>query len=249
MSLLLLAWCSASVSNDELIEENLDIALWEIDQDLIEEEYPEKLNEAIDQIIIDVEDEAYSKNLETDHENEEPIIDVSDENTEQSVDKLIANIKSEFSKINSNSDQLEVRDYSFFEGSIEWSGEGWSLFSYYMDDKLKKIVITYLWEMGKTVNEYYYNEDKLFFAFHQERQYNSPIYVDEDYVAEDPTFEVFDMDKSTIIENRHYFHDWVMIQWIDKDWQINREITEEYWDVELEIIKNNEIYLYETENS
>ena len=69
------------------------------------------------------------------------------------------------------------------------------------------------------IEEYYFDEAGLIFVFEQEYRYNRPIYWDAERAKENGDEEVFDINKSVIIENRYYFNGDEMVRWLDRDYE------------------------------
>lgn len=72
-------------------------------------------------------------------------------------------------------------------------------------------------ETGKRMTEYYFDNEKLIFAFDQVFLYNRPIYWDEKTAKEYDDKEVFDAKKTTVEENRYYFNNEDLFQWLDNE--------------------------------
>jgi hypothetical protein len=84
--------------------------------------------------------------------------------------------------------------------------EGGHVTAYFNSENLKLIEIIEFGETGKNITQYYFKNRKLFFAFNQRYYYNIPIYNKE-----------FDPNKTTIIEDRYYFHKEKLFIWLDND--------------------------------
>ena len=113
-------------------------------------------------------------------------------------EEIVSDIRVMFKEINQNSVSYETK-------SMEITGEsteGGELKSYYQNEQLKKVVASYFGEMGKTIEEYYFSEDNVFFVFTQQYTYDKPMYVEGSKV-----------DK--IDENRYYFHNSKLVRWLD----------------------------------
>ncbi|MBU0647164.1 hypothetical protein KKC67_01200 [Patescibacteria group bacterium] len=156
------------------------------------------------------------------------IIKVDDKITQkiniENKQEIVFAIKNDFLEINN-----KINTYKIVEKDIpEESTEGGTAVYYFENENLKKIVATYLGESGKTVNEYYYKNEKLIFVLNQRCEYNVPIYD-----------EFFDIKKSNIFEIRYYFNENKLIMWIDeekKEIDMNSDVFKEKED---EIIKNS----------
>ena len=80
-----------------------------------------------------------------------------------------------------------------------FSLEGGQLVAYFDGAAIVKIVATHYGEGGRTLEEYYYSNEKLIFVFHKEYQYNRPL-------------------SGRVIhtyENRFYFANDRLIQWLN----------------------------------
>lgn len=140
---------------------------------------------------------------------------------EKSDEEIISDIREKFGDINSN-----VNSYKKIKKDLMGeSAEGGKLEGYYKNDELKKIIATYFGEMGKSIEEYYFWNNNLFFIFVQDYHYNMPSYLDDSKV-----------DK--IDENRYYFHNDKLIKWLDPD---KKEISNsKFKQKETEILKEAE---------
>ena len=88
-------------------------------------------------------------------------------------EEIVSDIRVMFKEINQNSVSYETK-------SMEITGEsteGGELKSYYQNEQLKKVVASYFGEMGKTIEEYYFSEDNVFFVFTQ--QYTCLLYTSD----------------------------------------------------------------------
>ena len=113
---------------------------------------------------------------------------------------------------------------------------------YYLDGKdLKKIEATYYSEMGQYKYAYYYDKNsQLSFVLLRNEQYNAPFYYNRQRAEEEGiTTGYFDPEKSIITEEKYYFYDDKLIEWLDgsKKEVIDRDVLKEK---ESEIIKDNQ---------
>ncbi|MBU1075853.1 MAG: hypothetical protein KKH98_01080 [Spirochaetes bacterium] len=138
-------------------------------------------------------------------------------------DKIISLIRDNYVQINSNIGKFRLVTKEFSGESTE----GGSAEIYYKDKTAVKIVITYYGEMGKSIEEYYFSEEKLIFVFVRDYQYNRPIYFDAQYASENND-EAFDIEKSKVLESRYYFHNEGLIRWIDEDKKKMNKKTEKF---------------------
>ncbi len=97
------------------------------------------------------------------------------------------------------------------------SAEGGQAMAYYGNSDLKMIEVIWLGETGKKIIEYYLDNGKLIFVFDQEFNYNRPIYWDKKTAEENGDDEVFDHIKTTVKEDRYYFHEEKLFLWLDND--------------------------------
>lgn len=122
---------------------------------------------------------------------------------------IIQSIKNKYRSIVSRS----KHDYIETEKDLYgFSSEGADLKCYYDGNQLRRVYIIYYGEMGKAVNDYYIWNDEVFFVYRADYQYNSPIIA-----VEEEGIEAFDENKTTVSENRYYFDNGKLIQWIDED--------------------------------
>ena len=121
-------------------------------------------------------------------------------------DYLIEELKptrENFKKINSisTSEWLLVLNKNI-EGK---STEGGEANFYYYNDSLYKIIERNFGESLQELNEYYLLNGKLSFVFEKRYNYNRPIYWDSTTMKENNDNQIFDINKSEIIETRSYF--------------------------------------------
>jgi hypothetical protein len=135
----------------------------------------------------------------------------------QSIDIRIVEIRHDYNLINSNihfkKDSIIVTDESTEGGQI----------LFYKDSigQLKKMVVTFLSEEGKIIEEFYLKNDRLFFKLTHRYDYNRPIYWTQKVAKGNGDNEVLDYNKSKITENRYYFDsNETLIRWIDNDKKI-----------------------------
>ncbi|MEM6804383.1 MAG: hypothetical protein AAF696_23490 [Bacteroidota bacterium] len=130
------------------------------------------------------------------------------------LDVRIAFIKEEFNIINSTPD--------LYQDSIplmDQSTEGGELIAFYdSEGKLRKIGVYLYGEMGKNIDEYYLENEQLFFLFSKRFKYNSPIYhTDSSNLEGKEDIELFDLEKSEISELRYYWGEkGELIRYIDE---------------------------------
>ena len=114
-----------------------------------------------------------------------------------STELIILKIRKEFAGINAESKKyrLVLKDIRGL------STEGGELKSYYDGDELKKSVLTLFGEMGRSVNEYYFAGEQVFFCYERHIEYDKPMYMKE-------------MRIKKIEENRYYFNNEKLIRWV-----------------------------------
>lgn len=128
-------------------------------------------------------------------------------------ESLIEEIRKEYKAIRNamptySKQDIEVSGYST-DGSMA---------TVYRDNNCRiRLIISRLYgESGKVIEEFYYKDGDLFFAFSQSHQYNAPYSVTEE-IARDIPSPAFDPEKTVITENRYYFVNNRMIRWLDRD--------------------------------
>lgn len=126
------------------------------------------------------------------------------------IEEPLAVIRANFSKINNISDWSSIKKVELME-----STEGGEADFYFQEDSLRKIVVHTYGETFQRIREYYLLDGQLSFVFTKHYNYNRPIYWDSISIKEFDDDEVFDMDKSEIIEERNYFQDGMLIKHID----------------------------------
>ncbi len=130
-------------------------------------------------------------------------------------EQQIQNIREKFNQI------IQIKDWTKIETKeLLESTEGGEANYYYQGDQIKKIVVRYFGETFRQIQEYYLDNDELIFVYHKFYRYNRPITWDSLAMKENNDDQVFDFDKSEIIEKRSYFNKKKMIQ------QLNQPITD-----------------------
>lgn len=150
-------------------------------------------------------------------------------------DEKIEKIKEDYLNISEckNCEKIE-------KSSVIHEGELNKVF-FLKDGELKKIAQTFSGETGKNSYEYFYKDNKLFFVFAKIYSYNRPKYWTEEFIEENGggSDEVFDINKSKILEDRYYFFENKLILWIDED---KKDIKngEKFLEEEIEILDLSE---------
>ncbi len=101
---------------------------------------------------------------------------------------------------------------SIEERNLEQSTEGGTATYYFQKDTLLKIAVVHFGETGKAIQEFYTKNGQLTFVFEENYTYNRPITWDSTAMKENNDTEVFDMDKSEIMEDASYFDSGILIQ-------------------------------------
>jgi hypothetical protein len=125
-------------------------------------------------------------------------------------DPQIIEIKKEFQSIKNTISSLkqETKNLNEFGYSTE-GGEA----KIYRDLKnnVRLIKVIFFGEMGKSVKEFYFQNNLLFYSYHEDHRYNVPMYL----INRKDGGETFDPKKTQIFEHRYYFNNLKMIRWID----------------------------------
>ncbi|MES2063488.1 MAG: hypothetical protein V4456_16285 [Bacteroidota bacterium] len=112
--------------------------------------------------------------------------------------KTIEKIREEYKIVNENQTKYHLLEKDL----IGETTEGGFLAAYLDGRDLRKIKATYYKETGKVIEEYYFNQNELFFAFVQEYYYNKPIYEQGSKIA-------------SIKEDRYYFNKKLLLKWLN----------------------------------
>lgn len=135
--------------------------------------------------------------------------------TSQSNESDINDIRSEYKNIKEN-----MPSYSF--QNVDAMG-GYATV-YCDNEKVRLIELTIQGETGKSVIEHYFKNEALFFTFNRIQKYNMPYYIDEKTAKEHGLPEAFDINKSTMVENRYYFKDKKLFLWLENDKEVDLNI-------------------------
>jgi len=117
----------------------------------------------------------------------------------------IADIKQEYQKIKSTEKSLTTKKREI----SDISAEGAEATYYYDKGALKIVKLNIYGETFKSVEEYYFNNGKLFFSFSKDYRYNAPMYATE----------YFDPKKTKITTQRFYFINGKMVKWLDANYK------------------------------
>lgn len=111
-------------------------------------------------------------------------------------------IRANFKRINS----ISLKNWSLvLQKELHESTQGGVATFYYWNSNLEKIVVRYFGEAGQVLTEFYLLNRELSFVLERSYNYNRPIYWDSMHMKENNDTEVFDYEKSEIIEDRSYF--------------------------------------------
>lgn len=130
-------------------------------------------------------------------------------------DAAIEKIRQSYNEIHKSLPTLKKTE---FESDLQ-STEGVQAFKYQdRQGQIKLIQIQAFGEMGKSIDEYYYQNQQVVFVLATTHQYNMPIYIDAKQ-AKELGMEGFDPKKTKVLENRYYFNQGQLIRWIDENKQ------------------------------
>ena len=116
------------------------------------------------------------------------------------VSNLIRPIQVNQSRIN------QVKNWSKIDSlEILESTEGGTATFFYLGDSLNKIISEQYGEMGKRISEFYNKQGNLSLVYEKLYEYNRPIYWDSIRMRENNDNQIFDIDKSELIEYWTYF--------------------------------------------
>lgn len=109
-------------------------------------------------------------------------------------------IRVNFKRINSIENWTSTNKIDLWE-----TNEGGEATFYYLNGHLEKITTKHFGEMFQKLTEYYLLNGQLSFVFEKSYKYNRPVYYDSTMMKENNDTEIFDLEKSEIIEERSYF--------------------------------------------
>ncbi|WP_298611335.1 hypothetical protein [uncultured Thiothrix sp.] len=136
-------------------------------------------------------------------------------------DPAIEKIRQTYNQIHSSLNSLKRSE---FESGWQ-STEGVEAVKYQdRQGKVNLIKVTAFGEMGKTMSEYYYQNQQVIFALEITKNYNTPMYID-DKKAKELGIEPYDPKKTTTTENRYYFKQHKMIRWLEGSQSIKASDT------------------------
>ncbi len=117
---------------------------------------------------------------------------------------MVAGIRKAFAEVNAG-----LSGWKKVKKELMESTEGGELTAYYDEQgNLRKMVVANYGEMGKSIEEYYFSDGKLFFVFEQQFYYTAPIYTENSKVER-------------VDEQRYYFYDDSLIRWLSGKQQVS----------------------------
>ncbi|MDF2188375.1 hypothetical protein [Paraflavitalea sp. CAU 1676] len=139
--------------------------------------------------------------------------------TTDSINKILTNIRKNYTNINSKLTGLKiVKDE--IEGE---STEGGSIEKFYDGDSLRKAIVIYYGELGKAILEYYFVRDaELFFVYERRENYDKPISAGKINIAKTE-------------ESRYYFNNQQLIRWLTEKVIVN---ASQYQAKQVEILED-----------
>ena len=126
---------------------------------------------------------------------------------------ILKPIRANFKRINSITTWTSVDTEGLWETT-----EGGEATYYYQNEQLEKIITRHYSETGQLLTEYYLKNEELSFVFEKQLTYNRPFYYDTIAMKENNDTEVFDFDKSEIIEDRSYFENGKLVHQINSQY-------------------------------
>jgi hypothetical protein len=109
-------------------------------------------------------------------------------------------IRANFKRINAIANWTTIKTEDIWETT-----EGSEAKFYYLNGQLEKIITRQFGETFQLLTEYYLLKGQLSFVFEKTYKYNRPLYYDSTAMKEMNDTEVFNFEKSKIIEARNYF--------------------------------------------
>lgn len=158
----------------------------------------------------------FSHSTDLSEYNENQLIPVSFQKKDifvlEGLKETLAPISENYYQINSKTewDSVVVKN-------LEQSTEGAFVMFYYANGSLQKIIERYYRETGQTLAEYYFMNNKISFILEKAADYNRPIDWDSTAMKENNDTQVFDINKSELLEQRNYFIDNELIWRVEAD--------------------------------
>ena len=126
-------------------------------------------------------------------------------------DEVIKDIRKKYKIIRENYTKYDSVSFEI-EGESTEGAEGTA---YSEDGSIKYMDITWFGESGRVQIQYYFHNQKLFFAFEQNFSYNRPVYWNAETAKASGDNEVHDPTKTKIEENRYYYNKGEIVRWLD----------------------------------
>lgn len=146
--------------------------------------------------------------------------------------KKLKPLRENFKRLNS----IDYGNWSNIETKyLEGSNEGGEVTFYNWNDKLDKIITQEFGETYQVLTEYYLIDNKLSFVFQKGLKYNSSIWKK---IPESSDKEVFDIEKSKIVEKRSYFENGKLILQLNSEDNISPMSDKSLNDEQAEIERN-----------
>ncbi|MCX6164800.1 MAG: hypothetical protein NTU73_08090 [Ignavibacteriae bacterium] len=152
--------------------------------------------------------------------------------TAQTDSSKIQTIKDNFKTINQTTNWTKTEAIK-----LEETTEGGEMLVYYDKAEIRKLTINEFGEMFKQIREYYLLNNKLSFAYYKLYKYNRPITWDSIAMKENKDDQVWDFNKSTLKEQRFYFDNSEMLQWINENNLKENKSTLPFKDKAIEVMK------------
>lgn len=109
-------------------------------------------------------------------------------------------VRENFKKINSVEKWDLIKEKNLWETT-----EGGIVKYYFLDDSLRKMIVRRFGDTFQYLAEFYLLKGELSFVFEKHLEYNRPITYDSINMVENNDNQVFDFEKSEIVEERSYF--------------------------------------------
>lgn len=150
------------------------------------------------------------KDLIEKHEQQQNDSLTTDNTYEEYLGERLKPIRENFKRIN------EIKEWtSVDKRRLNQSSEGGAATYYFLKDTLLKVIAINFGETGKTIQKFYTKDGQLLFVLEKKYKYNRPITWDSLAMKANNDTEVFDIDKSEIIEYGNYFENGIVIRKIN----------------------------------
>ena len=117
----------------------------------------------------------------------------------ETMEEVLLRIRKEYARVNADSGRMRVVRENL-EGPSEQGGK---ITRYYDGDTLRKAILVFYGETGKTIIDYYFFNRQLFFSFERNTWYDKPMSAKGAKVTKEE-------------ENRLYFDKQKLIRWANK---------------------------------